>query len=42
MTNKTQELQRVIADMAVLIEQDAEPDPQLYAFFFNIRKLVLN
>lgn len=35
MTNKTQELQRVIADMAVLIEQDAEPDPQLYAFFFQ-------
>lgn len=35
MTNNTQELQRVIADMAVLIEQNAEPDPQLYAFFFQ-------
>ncbi|KGP64311.1 hypothetical protein EP47_00215 [Legionella norrlandica] len=35
MTNNIQELQQVIADMAVLIEQNAEPDPQLYAFFFQ-------
>jgi hypothetical protein len=30
-----EELQRVIAEMAVLIDREQEPDPQLYALFFQ-------
>lgn len=35
MTNDPGELQRLIAEMAVLIEQNDDPDPQLYALFFQ-------
>lgn len=35
MTNDPGELRRLIAEMAVLIEQNDDPDPQLYALFFQ-------
>lgn len=35
MNYDTQELQRLLAEMAVLIDRDDDPDPQLYAFFFQ-------
>lgn len=35
MTNKTELLHRLIAEMAVLIERNDDPDPQLYAVFFQ-------
>ncbi|MCL9682925.1 hypothetical protein [Legionella maioricensis] len=35
MTNDPAELNRLIAEMAVLIEQNDDPDPQLYALFFQ-------
>jgi hypothetical protein len=35
MTNDPAELRRLIAEMAVLIEQNDDPDPQLYALFFQ-------
>ncbi len=35
MTNKSDLLHRLIAEMAVLIERNEDPDPQLYAVFFQ-------
>ena len=35
MTNDPAELRRLIAEMAVLIERNDDPDPQLYALFFQ-------
>lgn len=35
MTHDLAELDRLIAEMAVLIEKNDDPDPQLYAFFFQ-------
>lgn len=35
MNANLEELQRVLAEMAVLIDRDDEPDPQLYAPFFQ-------
>lgn len=35
MTSNESELQRLLAEMAVLIDRDDEPDPQLYAPFFQ-------
>lgn len=35
MTNDPAKLRHVIAEMAVLIERNDEPDPQLYALFFQ-------
>ena len=35
MTQKNQDLQRLLAEMAVLIERNDEPDPQLYVPFFQ-------
>jgi hypothetical protein len=35
MNYNTQELQRLLAEMAVLIDRDDDPDPHLYALFFQ-------
>ena len=35
MSSNPDELQRVLAEMAVLIDREDEPDPQLYAPFFQ-------
>ncbi|MDP3269865.1 MAG: hypothetical protein Q8M40_12585 [Legionella sp.] len=35
MSHNSEELQRLIAEMAVLIENNDDPDPQLYALFFQ-------
>ncbi|MFT4059320.1 MAG: hypothetical protein QM652_07210 [Legionella sp.] len=35
MTNDSIELQHLLTEMAALIDQKAEPDPQLYALFFQ-------
>lgn len=35
MMDDKNELQRLLAEMAVLIERDDDPDPQLYALFFQ-------
>lgn len=35
MNYNTQELQRLLAEMAILIDRDDDPDPQLYALFFQ-------
>lgn len=35
MTSKPSELQHLLTEMAILIEQNADPDPQLYALFFQ-------
>ncbi|BCA96993.1 hypothetical protein TUM19329_33540 [Legionella antarctica] len=35
MTHDPAELNRLVAEMAVLIEQNDDPDPQLYALFFQ-------
>lgn len=35
MSTNTEELQRLISEMAVLIEHNEDPDPQLYALFFQ-------
>ena len=35
MTDAPEELQRLVAEMAALIEKNDDPDPQLYALFFQ-------
>lgn len=35
MTHNSSELQNLLTEMATLIEQNADPDPQLYALFFQ-------
>jgi hypothetical protein len=35
MSDPTKELQQLLAEMAVLIDRDDDPDPQLYAVFFQ-------
>ena len=35
MTNESEELQSLLTEMATLIEQKADPDPQLYTLFFQ-------
>lgn len=36
MTYDSEQLRQTIAEMALLIERNDDPDPQIYALFFNI------
>ena len=42
MTQPMEELQRIIAEMAVLIDNNDDPDPQLYALFFQHPEYAFN